>query len=90
LSQQGVLGLADDVAAPVLRPGQGQIQDQGALGVLAGRYALQQALRRAVANVNRGSGTRDHHSTKQTRAASPKAISIGEDSDTGTAFRWSV
>lgn len=48
---------------------------------------------------DRGSGTRDHHSTKQTRAASssatdsdnsPKVTSIGEDSDTGTAFRRSV
>ncbi|MEV4375173.1 MULTISPECIES: hypothetical protein [unclassified Nonomuraea] len=29
------------IAAPVLRQGQGQVEDQGALGVLAGRDALQ-------------------------------------------------
>lgn len=38
---QAVLGLADDVAALVLGQGQGQIENQGALGVLAGRDALQ-------------------------------------------------
>lgn len=43
---QAVLGLADDVAAPVFGQGQGQdqvqvqVQDQGALGVLTGRDAL--------------------------------------------------
>jgi hypothetical protein len=38
---QAVFGLADDVAAPVLGQGQGQIENQGAFGVLAGRDALQ-------------------------------------------------
>ncbi|MGV9774901.1 hypothetical protein [Streptosporangium sp. NPDC003464] len=41
---QAVLGPADDVAAPVFGQGQGQIQDQGALGVLTGRDALQHLL----------------------------------------------
>jgi hypothetical protein len=38
---QAVLGLADDVPAPVLGQGEGQVQDQGALGVLAGCDAFQ-------------------------------------------------
>jgi hypothetical protein len=38
---QAVLGLADDVAAPVLRQGECEVEDEGAFGVLAGRDALQ-------------------------------------------------
>lgn len=36
---QSVPGLADDVAAAVFREGESQVEDQGALGVLAGRDA---------------------------------------------------
>lgn len=36
-----VIGLADDVAAPVFGQGKGQVEDEGAFGVLAGRDALQ-------------------------------------------------
>lgn len=38
---QTVLGLADDVAAPVLGQGERDVEDQGPFGVLAGRDAFQ-------------------------------------------------
>jgi hypothetical protein len=38
---QAVLGLADDVAAAVFGQGEGQVEDEGAFGVLAGGDALQ-------------------------------------------------
>lgn len=38
---EAVFGLADDVAAAVFGQGEGQVEDQGAFGVLAGRDALQ-------------------------------------------------
>ncbi|PKV76743.1 hypothetical protein [Nocardia fluminea] len=38
---QAVAGLAGDIAAPVLCQGEGQVEDEAALGVLAGRDAVQ-------------------------------------------------